>query len=53
MFVFRMEVLTAVRHGPIELRVLVASVELLPGEIETIDQFLLGYMNRQVASLTR
>ena len=48
-----MEVLTAVRYGSFELRIVVASVELLPGEIEEIDQFLVGYMNRQAASLNR
>ena len=45
--------MTAVRYGPLELRVVVASVELLPGEIEVLDQFLLSYMNRHVTALSR
>ena len=48
-----MEVMTAVRYGSFELRILVASIELLPNELEAIDHGLLGYMNRQVSALHR
>ena len=48
-----MEVLTAVRHGFLELRIIVSTVELLPDELDTIDHFLLGYMNRRVTALNR
>lgn len=50
---FRMEVMTAVRYGSFELRILVASVELLPNELTIIDHNLLGYMNRHVTALNR
>ena len=48
-----MEVMTAVRYGSFELRILVASVELLPNELTIIDHNLLGYMNRHVTALNR